>query len=145
MKEASDYTSIDVAMNIVEAEENFLVLKKASEYRENRKRYRENPWEVPGGKIEEGEDVKEAALRELREETSLNLQGLEPRLERLQDHSTTQEGVEINFRPVHVQLPRLVEARPGSEEHSEAEWIDPKEFRERMTENEVKAFNRALE
>ena len=53
-----------VAMTIVIAERRVLLIQRL----ENAHHFR---WCPPGGKIEQGESVLEAAIRELREETSL--------------------------------------------------------------------------
>jgi 8-oxo-dGTP pyrophosphatase MutT (NUDIX family) len=42
--------------------------------------YRNNKWDIPKGKIEEGEGVKEAAVREVEEECGIKVSSLEERI-----------------------------------------------------------------
>ncbi len=139
MKNPQDYDHISVAMDIVEENGSYLVLRKAEEYRENRKRYMENAWEIPGGKISEeldDEGVRQGALRELREET-----GLEGAADKVgEPYDWEQEGTGITFHPVLIR----VESREVtlSEEHDRYEWVEPGEFPGYATEQEMEAFNR---
>ncbi|MFB6181048.1 MAG: NUDIX domain-containing protein [Candidatus Nanohalobium sp.] len=158
MKDSDRFDSIDVAMNIVEHIERresgatkFLVLKKSKKYREHRERYAENPWEVPGGKIELGkeeyteEEIKEEAWRELNEETDLPVKKEEfkEKASTAEPYSNRQEGVEITFYPVLYSFQKSLESvQTVSEEHESFEWISEEEFSDRMTENEIEALER---
>lgn len=83
-------------------------------------------WGVPGGKIEYGETIREALLREFREETGLELHDLR--------WGPVQEAVESPefHRPAHMLLLNFL-ARSGSERvrlNDEAEahaWAAPEE------------------
>ncbi len=150
MKNADNYDSIDVAMDIVryvgeeeEYKDKFLVLEKGLEYQENRDRYAENKWEVPGGKIELDKDefsdleVMQEGLRELYEETELFAV---PKATG-SSYEREQEEVRITFHPVYVELGGNSEnVAVDPEEHETYEWIDGEEFRKRMTSNEIEAF-----
>lgn len=57
---------IPVAKVLVQKDEEFLVVQDDEGY-----------WELPGGKIEDGEDRFEASRREVKEEVDLELEGLE--------------------------------------------------------------------
>lgn len=64
---------IDVVKLLIENEEGeFVMLKKSSDYD-----WMADKWEQPGGKIEEGEDRFDAAIREVKEEAGLNLENVE--------------------------------------------------------------------
>lgn len=92
-------------------------------------RHEDRGWEIPGGRIEPGEDPVEAGVREFREETGHDVVDPEPVLE-----TGTPEGV------CHVVAGRLgpaIEQRPGEEDAIEG-WqlvehlgeVDPLAFPE---------------
>jgi 8-oxo-dGTP diphosphatase len=64
---------IDVVKLLIENEDGeFLMLKKSSDYD-----WMAEKWEQPKGKIEDGEDRFDAAKREVKEETDLDLESVE--------------------------------------------------------------------
>jgi len=77
-------------------------------------------WEVPGGRVEENEDLIEGLIRETKEETGLIIEALDT----IKVHNFTREdGIEINmttFLCRQVQESSVV----LSEEHSEHCWIN---------------------
>lgn len=146
MKDASDFEEIEVAMDVVELETpeglKYLALEKSDEYQQNRKRYEENPLEVPGGKLEEGESAVEAAKRELREETGI--EAVEE-VSEAQSYTDRQEEVEISFNPVLLSVDvdqDSVSLHP--EEHQDYLWLSRQEFLEHedLTENDKEALRR---
>ena len=91
--------------------EKFLVVKRAEE----RERYPSH-WEFPSGFIEEDEEVKEAALRELMEETGLKGEVVK-----------TGESFPIQIPPVTIHPVLLLvdkEEVKLSNEHTEHRWVD---------------------
>ena len=59
------------AVVILDDDSNMLLL-----LRSGKSRWMPKKWGLPGGKIEAGEEPAEAAIRETKEETSLNIQNL---------------------------------------------------------------------
>lgn len=53
---------------IKDSEDNILILKRAPDSRSNPR-----CWELPGGKVEPGESFDHAMIREIKEETNLNI------------------------------------------------------------------------
>jgi 8-oxo-dGTP diphosphatase len=76
-------------------------------------------WEFPGGKIDEGESVAEAARRELAEELGLEVLAVEDRLFAMDDGASP---FLIQFHPVSVV------GEPDAIEHSEVGWFSPEEL-----------------
>ena len=59
------------AVAILDDDSNMLLL-----LRSEKSRWMPKKWGLPGGKVESGEETVEAAIRETKEETSLNIQNL---------------------------------------------------------------------
>lgn len=95
--------------------DKFLVVKRAEE----RERYPSH-WEFPSGFMEGDEDVKEAALRELMEETGLKGEVVK-----------TGESFPIQIPRVTIQPVLLLvddEDVELSSEHTEYRWVDKNEL-----------------
>lgn len=95
----------------VEKNGKFLLLKRASQDRYP------NLWEMPGGRIEEGETEEECARRELFEETGLRISSMRfvRRVKRNSDHET----LEVNYFYVMVSNGKI----KLSGEHSDFIWL----------------------
>lgn len=99
-----------------------LIIKRAS--------HREvlpNIWDIPGGTLEPGKDPKAGAIREIREETNLDINDL-----KLFDytHNIDQEKNKQFIRLIFIADYKQGEIKLNPEEHEEFKWIDinnPKE------------------
>lgn len=107
---------VDVVQTVVRSGESYLIGKRT----------RDGYWEFLGGKVEDGETLRETALRELEEETGYNLSD---------DLTDYREGKSYRSKdnPVYRLNPVLIEVKERfepqlSEEHSKAEWIKLDEY-----------------
>ncbi len=132
----------DVAMAVVRNSGQFLALEKADDYRDY-ERYRQNPLETAGGKIEQGEDPVRATERELMEETGLRATYAGP--DSSPDSwkfSDKQPGKLITFYPVPLEAQdREAEL---SEEHSDFFWLTRDKFEEKLSEHNVEGLKKVL-
>lgn len=73
-------------------------------------------WEFPGGKIEKGESLEEAILREIREELDCTVEYICP----FNDNTHEYEKVIVNLITVKC---RLLEGEPKAKEHAKLIWL----------------------
>jgi 8-oxo-dGTP diphosphatase len=113
---------IDVVKVLVEDNGKFLVLRKSEDYD-----WKAGKWELPGGSLREFENIFEAARREVKEETGLEIQDLR-RVVR-----TKIEEID-NEKPVVDCWILFTKNFTGeielSEEHGESRWVKAEEFLE---------------
>lgn len=106
---------------------------------------RPNCWDLPGGNFEEGEDVNESLVREIREETSLRAKGLRP-IYIASSMGAVYKGVTV------LAVTQICDTWEGevklSSEHVEYRWVTPDEFMMLETgddggflKNSVRAFS----
>jgi len=78
-------------------------------------------WELPGGKIEPGETVRQALVRELQEELGITVTRATPWVRTVYEYETT---------VAHLHLWRVTgwEGEPTGRENQALTWVDPREY-----------------
>ncbi|KUP31793.1 DNA mismatch repair protein MutT [Bacillus halotolerans] len=80
-----------------------------------------NLWEFPGGKLEEGENAREALVREIHEELGCQIEVGEI----LADIHHEYEKVIVNLISIQA---KIVEGEPVAKEHAELRWVPVSEL-----------------
>ncbi|WP_440657248.1 (deoxy)nucleoside triphosphate pyrophosphohydrolase [Bacillus subtilis] len=75
-----------------------------------------NLWEFPGGKLEEGENAREALVREIHEELGCKIEAGEI----IADIHHEYEKVIVNLISIQA---KIVEDEPVAKEHAELRWV----------------------
>jgi len=123
MNETKDSKNVSKAV-IIKEDGALLLLRSAGEKFPNR-------WDLPGGHIHEGEDIKDGLLREVYEETQLKLQ--EPIEELYSEGNITY--FKANMPNQDIKL---------SHEHTEHKFVTVKTLPDDISENFIKAIKKAL-
>ena len=116
--------TIDVVQTVIKSREEFLIAR----------RFTDSYWEFIGGKIEEDEELKAAAVREVNEETGLELD--EKDLYGFKRGESYRSGDDNRFRlnPVYFEIEEVekdsMTLEGLSSEHTDFEWIDLTNFDE---------------
>jgi len=101
-----------VAGIILDNQERILLAKRASHQHQGDK------WEFPGGKVEAGEDAREALSRELKEELSIDVAPQDCRLFQHVSYDYPDKQVSLRFYIIHrfQGIPEGMEGQP-------LEWV----------------------
>ena len=109
--------TIEVIAAIIFREGKVLGVQRA----EHEKEYVSLKWEFPGGKVEEGEQFKEALVREIREELSVDIE--------ISEFFMTVEHTYPDFQLVmHVYNCHLTEGEVILNEHVDMNWLRVEEL-----------------
>ncbi|MDE5412757.1 (deoxy)nucleoside triphosphate pyrophosphohydrolase [Alkalihalobacterium chitinilyticum] len=75
-----------------------------------------NYWEFPGGKIEKGENMEDALIREIDEELGSQIEVVE----KITDTHHQTDSVIVHL---HTYLAKIIEGTPEPIEHAELRWV----------------------
>ncbi|HEY4526608.1 MAG TPA: NUDIX domain-containing protein [Candidatus Paceibacterota bacterium] len=96
-------------------------------------------WDLPGGEIEEGENLVESAKREVREETGLEINDLK---------FVHADGRSIASGEYWIALFVVARALPGevrlSDEHDQYQWFTREEFLHERSSDRIEEFLRDI-
>jgi 8-oxo-dGTP pyrophosphatase MutT (NUDIX family) len=105
-------------------------------------------WSLPKGRLEEGEDAKTAALREIEEETGLT------KLELIEELGTYDRSlIGIDGKPdnqfsktitIYLYTTPEEDLKPIDPENPEAKWVDPDEVENLLTHPKDKEFYKSV-
>jgi len=83
-------------------------------------------WSLPGGGLHRGEDTVEGAIREVKEETGLELQPKQ--LSKLYEAVSTAHRLPFRYTCYYATLPKIVTVKNQPGEIIENAWLDPKDI-----------------
>ena len=111
-----------VVQTVVRSSKKYLLARRSSD----------GYWEFMGGKVQEGEDLKHAARRELNEETDLKLEKQDFKAFNKGKSYRSEADSKYVLNPVLIELSEEKASKMSmeglSEEHTDFEWIDLREF-----------------
>jgi len=123
------------AKSFVVKDGKLLILKRASDDVQQ-----PNIWELPGGRLELGEDPREGIKRETKEETGIDVEVLHPINVR---HFSRDDGQTITML---IFLCKALNNEVNiSKEHSEFDWVSLENCKEKLTDffhKELDIFNK---
>ena len=109
--------NVIVSAAVIYRADNILCVQRP----ENSKAYMSLKWEFPGGKVEEGEQLEEALVREIREELSADIE--------ISKFFMTVEHTYPDFHLVmHVYNCQLTEGEVILNEHVDMKWLKVEEL-----------------
>ena len=90
-------------------------------------------WDLPGGRVEAGEMLHEALVRELREETGLHVRG-EPRFLFVQEGARKRQGRRVHaWRSFFFAVDVEAGEPAAGHEVIDVRWLEPTELRAALT------------
>ena len=123
-----------VVQTVVKSKEKYLIAKRTSD----------SYWEFMGGKVKKNEGLREAAIRELNEETDLNLEENDTKSFREGESYTSKKDSKYVLNPVLIEISKEKASKMSMEglsnEHSDFEWIDLRNFYSFETLGQFKAL-----
>lgn len=119
----------DVVQTVLRFKEEYLIGKRIAD----------GYWEFLGGKLEKGESIREAALRELKEETGKNLKNDKINIYKEGKPYTSERDSKYRLNPVLLDLNHKIDVELSSE-HSEYEWITLDEYHRYETLGQYQAI-----
>ena len=123
------YKQVVLVGGIVHHDGKILLLKRL-----NTKKFFSSNWEMPGGKLDSGESLVEAVIRETKEETGLDAgvsKVYNTWIDMIENNGTTEHIVEIDFILDVKNVSRVI---LSEKEHSEFKWVTKNELPSLMTQ-----------
>ncbi|QGA80570.1 NUDIX hydrolase [Candidatus Nanohalobium constans] len=124
----------DVVQTVIKSDGEFLIAKRS----------KDDYWEFMGGKVKEDEDLEEAAIREINEETNLSLEEEDLKNFRRGDAYRSKDNEKYRLNPVHFRIDEekkdSMTEKGLSNEHTDFEWIDLTKFDEYDTLGQYRAL-----
>jgi ADP-ribose pyrophosphatase len=136
--EAQDKTGWKMKRSIVRHNGSAVMMavdekKRVMMVRQYRLAANQSMWEVPAGKVDEGENVLQAAKRELIEETGLRAKKWKKLVSFFPSPGYVEEKMTIFLATELTQG----EAQPMDDERIETRWFTKKELRKMLESNEI--------
>lgn len=126
------------AKGIVVRDGKVLVVRESSKYDEGT---RAGEWDVPGGRIDPGEALSDAARREVLEETGLDVEVRDTFFANEATPRPVVNGEEWQIVRIFFECIADFNDVKLSDDHDEHKWIDPRDYkRENVIENLAPAF-----
>jgi 8-oxo-dGTP diphosphatase len=104
---------------IIEHDGKILLIKRSDKYKGI-----SGIWDIPGGRLEFGEEPEDGLRREVMEETGIKLTGIN----RILDASTVYNDDEKHIVRITYLCTAEVKEMKLSNEHTEFIWVDPKKI-----------------
>jgi 8-oxo-dGTP diphosphatase len=95
-------------------------------------------WEIPGGKVDPGEDPNKAIIREVKEETNLDVEIIRPYdvwHSIIEFHDEKEHLIEIDF----LLKAKTHDIKLEAHKHPKYKWITPDDTHELLMTSEMKA------
>jgi len=126
--------TLDVVQTVIECDGEYLLAKRS----------KDSYWEFIGGKVKEDENLRKAAIREINEETDLDLEQNNLASFRRGDSYLSEDDSRFRLNPVYFGISEIkknsMTIEGLSKEHTDFEWIELSHFDQYDTLGQFKAL-----
>ena len=121
------------AKAVVVRDGKILLLRESTEYDEGTEA---GKWDVPGGRIDDGESVRDGLVREVKEESSLDV--IPGKAIECFDNFPVIKGEECHIVRVYFFATEHEEKSVVlSQDHDQFDWVDPADIRDKVLASDV--------